>query len=527
MKIRSMLRNILSNWVAIIIVGITTFLLTPFLIHRLGNVEFGIWMLVSSICGYSGLLEFGLRATVQRYVARFRGLHDHDSLNQTFMTALAMTVATGVFIFISMLALAWVLPGFFGLTGQRQHDFTNLLIVLGASIGFGLVSMLFGTYLCGWQRFELYNLSGVTKVVTQAVLTVLVLDLGYGVVAMGAVTLAGTIFFLPVDWALARHVDPKLRIDWRLPSRVRARELLEFSVWMFLNSMGIRLRTFTDSIVIGRVLSVALIAPFSVAGRLMQYFDPIINSIVSPMLPVMSEYDGQGRRQELRDFFLKATKITTLVTLLIGSILVLDARLLLRIWVGEEFVSTYPLVLVLLVGYVFELAQRPSTTALVALGRHRALGSWTLGEGLANLVLSIYWGHMYGLMGVALGTTVPLVLVKLTLQPWYTLRMLGISARQYLTSSLLRPILVCLLFLGGSYWLMSRSPSAGILELGCTVAWQGLFFCVITWIVGLSSSERLQLRQRASSIISTLRVLEPGETRDRQTEPVEEIVNAG
>jgi O-antigen/teichoic acid export membrane protein len=526
MKIKSMLRNILSNWVAIIIVGITTFLLTPFLIHRLGNIEFGIWMLVSSICGYSGLLEFGLRATVQRYVARFRGLDDHDSLNQTFMTALAMTVATGVFIFVSMFSLAWVLPRFFGLAGQREHDFTSLLIVLGASIGFGLVSMLFGTYLCGWQRFELYNLSGVTKVVTQAILTVVVLRLGYGVVAMGVVTLAGTICFLPLDWSLARHVDPRLRIDWSLPTRARARELLEFSVWMFLNSMGIRLRTFTDSIVIGRVLSVALIAPFSVAGRLMQYFDPIINSIVSPMLPVMSEYDGQGRQQELRDFFLKATKITALVSLLIASILVLDARLLLRVWVGEEFVSTYPLVLILLAGYVFELAQRPSTTALVALGRHRALGSWTLGEGLANLLLSVYWGHTYGLIGVALGTTVPLVVVKLTLQPWYTLRMLGISTREYLVSSLLRPILVCVLFLGGGYWLMSPSAS-GIFELGFTVAWQGLLFCAITWMVGLSSSEKSQVRERCLAVISTLRMPEPAKTPTREAEPVEEIVNVG
>jgi O-antigen/teichoic acid export membrane protein len=279
--------------------------------------------------------------------------------------------------------------------------------------------------------------------------------------------------------------------------------------------------------VIAIVLNVALIAPFSVAGRLMQYFEPIINSIVSPMLPVMSQYEGQGRRRELRDFFLQATKVTTLVTLFIGSILVLDSKLLLRVWVGEEFVSTYALVVILLIGYVFELAQRPSTTALVALGCHRALGGWTLGEGLANLVLSIYWGHLYGLVGVALGTTVPLVVVKLTLQPWYTLNKLGISAREYLQTSVIRPVLVCLLFLGSSHWMMSSARTSGFLELGLTVTWQALLFCLITWTVGLNPVERIQLRTRCRAMSSRLTLVEPAETKNVVTKQSEDLVNVG
>ncbi|HEY3975193.1 MAG TPA: oligosaccharide flippase family protein [Candidatus Sulfotelmatobacter sp.] len=522
-----MLKNIFSNWIAIVVVGAIAFLLTPFLIHHLGNVEFGLWVLVGSISGYSGLLEFGLRATLQRYVARYRGVNDRAALNQIFMTALALTLCIGVLIFVIMLPFAWVLPGFFGLSGERAHDFTLLIVLMAISIPVSLVMLLLGTYVCGWQRFDLYNLISVARSVMHALLIVVVLRHGYGVVALGVLSIVATAGLLPLDWLMVRHVDPELRLDWRLATPAKARELLEFSVWMFLNSTGIRLRTFTDSIVIGRVLNVALIAPFSVAGRLMQYFDPIINSMVSPMLPVMSGYEGQGRRRELRQFFLQATKITTLMTFLIGSILVLDSRLLLRVWVGEEFVSTYTLVLILLVGYVFELAQRPSTTALVALGCHRALGGWTLGEGLANLVLSIYWGHKYGLVGVALGTTVPLVIVKLTLQPWYTLRKLGVTARDYFGISLFRPVLVCLLFLAVCHWLMGSGPATGILGLGFTASWQGLLFGVITWMIGLSPVERTQARQRVSTIFATLGFAKAEEIDREAAEQANDLVNVG
>ena len=522
-----MLKNIFSNWIAIVVVGAIAFLLTPFLIHHLGNVEFGLWVLVGSISGYSGLLEFGLRATLQRYVARYRGLNDRAALNQVFMTALVLTLGIGVLILAVMLPLAWILPGFFGLVGQRAHDFTVLIVLMAISIPISLVVLLLGTYVCGWQRFDLYNLNSIVRSIVHAILVVVVLRHGCGVVALGVISIVATGGLLPLDLLIVRRVDPDLRLDLRLATRANARELLGFSVWMFLNSTGIRLRTFTDSIVIGRVLNVALIAPFSVAGRLMQYFDPIINSIVSPMLPVMSQYEGQGRRRELCAFFLQATKVTTLVTLLIGSILILDSKLLLRVWVGEEFVSTYALVVILLIGYIFELAQRPSTTALVALGCHRALGAWTLGEGVANLVLSIYWGHSYGLVGVALGTTVPLVIVKLTLQPWYTLSKLGLSPRRYLQTSVIRPVLVCLLFLASARWIMSSGPATGLLELGFTVTWQALLFCLITWTVGLNRVDRADMRTWCRAMTSKLKLVEPAKTKNAVAERSEDLVNVG
>jgi len=142
-------------------------------------------------------------------------------------------------------------------------------------------------------------------------------------------------------------------------------------------------------------------------------------------------------------------------------------------------------------------------------------------------VLSIYWGHLYGLVGVALGTTVPLVVVKLTLQPWYTLSKLGISPREYLQTSVIRPVLVCLLFLGSARWVMSSAPTNGFLELGFTAAWQALLFCIITWMVGLNPVERRQLHDRCRTKTSQLKLVEPTETKNVVAKQTEDLVNVG
>ena len=57
------------------------------------------------------------------------------------------------------------------------------------------------------------------------------------------------------------------RLNW-----LRVRELGAYSFYLILNTAGDYLRFYADSIVIARVISISLVTPFAVAGRLMEYF---------------------------------------------------------------------------------------------------------------------------------------------------------------------------------------------------------------------------------------------------------------
>ena len=68
-----MIRSICFNYIGMIITGLVGFLLTPVLIHSLGDYHYGMWILVASIVDYYGLADLGIRFTLQRHVARFKG----------------------------------------------------------------------------------------------------------------------------------------------------------------------------------------------------------------------------------------------------------------------------------------------------------------------------------------------------------------------------------------------------------------------------------------------------------------------
>ena len=65
------IKNVGSSWFALglnVLVGI---FLSPFILHRLGDAAFGLWVLIFSITGYYGIFDFGIRSLIVRYVSKY------------------------------------------------------------------------------------------------------------------------------------------------------------------------------------------------------------------------------------------------------------------------------------------------------------------------------------------------------------------------------------------------------------------------------------------------------------------------
>jgi len=269
-----------------------------------------------------------------------------------------------------------------------------------------------------------------------------------------------------------------------------------FSFYIFLTTVGDYLRGYTDSLVIGRWIGIAAITPFSVVVRLMEYFKQLMTAVIGPVMPAISELDAQQREGEIRHLFLRATRITALISLMVGAEFVLNGKGLLRFWLGEGFANVFPLLLVMTIGYVINFAQSPAVVLLIAKGRHKDLGWWSLAEGLANLLLSIYWATKYGLIGVAWGTVVPMVLSKLLVQPILVARHSSIRIPEYLVEGFGRPTLAFAIFLVFA-WLskpLFNMENAPIFVVKCI--WDASLFGAIAYWAGLQSQDRQRFMAR-------------------------------
>lgn len=256
-----------------------------------------------------------------------------------------------------------------------------------------------------------------------------------------------------------------------------------------LVQVGDYLRFYSDSAVIAAVLNVALITPFNVATRLIECFKSIVIAAGGPVLGTMTELDGTHSQNQLRELLLRSTRLLALLSILGGVLLLVDGRTLLQIWVGRDFVSAYPLLAVLAAAYIVNLATHPMLLIIIAKGQHGPLGGWTIAEGVINIGLSILWGRTYGLLGVAMGTIVPMLAVKLAIQPYYALKAAQIGTWKYLRGGLARPLLICMLFIVVARGIaIHTSPTLPLFVV--IVMAQVMSFLAITLLLGLTKAER-------------------------------------
>ena len=69
-RARRIAQNVLSNWLALAITTVVGFFLSPFVVHYLGNLTYGVWVIVMSLVAYMNLLDLGLRGAVTRFVSK-------------------------------------------------------------------------------------------------------------------------------------------------------------------------------------------------------------------------------------------------------------------------------------------------------------------------------------------------------------------------------------------------------------------------------------------------------------------------
>jgi O-antigen/teichoic acid export membrane protein len=491
----STVRNVLANWGGLAATTVVSLILTPLLINQLGSFYFGLWVLVGSVTDYYGLLDVGMRSTLFRFVTRCKGNNDRQGLNEVMSSALAIVLSISAVVMALTVAMIPWIPTFFAVGASARPEFQKVMAILGLTVALLFPSQLFGTYLSGSRRFDLYNFSTSGANVLKLLLTIIALRMGFGIIGVAVATLLSSLVNFATNLVMVRRLDPDLRFSTHHVSRSRIRELFSFSFFAFLISIGDYLRFFTDSIVIGRVLSVALITPFSIASRLISLLRHLLYGVAAPLQGMMGELDGAGRQEELKRFVLRSLRLTGVLTCVLVSLLALNGDWLIRRWIGEGFNDSYKLLLVLLVGYLLAMSQQPFADLLLIKGRHQLRGWWSIAEGFANLGLSIYWGHKYGLIGVALGTTVPMLAVQILFQPWYALYVSEISISDYLNESIFPPLTAFIGVIAAGFALRTLAHPVGLVSQFGVALVECLIALILGWILVGADDRQMMMRR--------------------------------
>jgi len=484
LKIRALI-NVVSSWGGLGVNIAVGFFVYPFILHHLGDEASGLWTLIYSFTGYYGIFDFGIRSSLIRYVSKFRATGDRDELTRLINTSLFTYTCVGLFLLILTTVGVFYVDRVFQIAANFSYDARILFLMVGYATALGFPLGISGGILEGLQRFDLINWSNIITTLLRAALIIYVLRHGLGLLSVALITVSLPLISSAI-LSMFAHRLLTISYGWKYVGWESLRQVARYSSVTFMIIVAARLRFKTDAVIIGSFLSAAAITHFVIGARLVDYASEVVSSMAQIFTPMSSHFHATGNYGQLRRIFVAGNRACALIMFPMTVAFVVMGKSVIEAWVGPRYLSSYVILLIVLIPTTFYEAQSTSNRLLFGMSLHRSLAYVVLLEGIANVILSVALIRPLGIVGDALGTAIPLLCTALFFLPRHMCRQLDIPVRRFIVDAYFFPIVLCvpmifaLVLMQRSFYAHHYPQLILNLSVGLAVYGVGLLWFVLT-----------------------------------------------
>lgn len=450
--IRQFFKNTFTSYVtAALSIGITL-VFTPYLISMLGKEKYGIWQLSFSLIGYMALANLGMKQSLVRYYSRYYATEDWDGVNGIYNAAVRIYAGLATVILILTPIVAFlILPNF-----QIEPDMFRTAQVVIITLGIAQTANLFFvpfSAIGGFHRFDISNYFRVGRAVLEPLTMVVVLELGRGLQTMAWAVLALTmVYWLSIN-AYRVRAFPKMALTLRKIESENYRLLFGYGIVAFLIMITSFMIYHTDNLVIGWFLSMEAVAVYAISSSITAKIRGVIGILAVPLVPTISHFEAHQDFGKIQTIYRKAMLYLYFIAAFVAVTVVFFGGPFIRLWIGEDFVDSIPVLKILMLGSAIAYPQLIANSILYGLSKHKIVFYVLLGEALCNLGLSVVLIHYLGIVGVAWGTTIPQLVIYSVVYPLAFRRVIGGKASQFYANAT-RSLLVAAVITAPAAWVM-------------------------------------------------------------------------
>ena len=393
------------SYLNLIFTNITGLLLTPFVIHALGDKEYGLYTLIGAFVGYLSVLDLGLNNAIIRYVAQYRVQKDEKSQENFLATSLIIYCAIAVLLTVLGSLFYFNLDYFFSksLTIEELHKAKIMLIILVFNIAFTLPGGAFTGICSGYEKFIFPRILSILKVIIRTITLIFILHFGsnsIGVVVLD--TIVNLVFILTTIWYTFFKLKVKIKLhQWDFSF---VKEIFKYSFWIFLFALVYQFQWRTGQVILGSTTNTTIVAIFGVGVMLGVYFTTFGNIINSLLLPkaVQAVYNNVSN-EVLTDQMIKVGRISYLLLIYVFGAFLLTGQDFIKLWIGELYLPAYWIALSIMAVYIVPIAQGYSHAILDAKKMLRFKSLTFLLFSIIGAVLGYFLSKKYGMYGMISG----------------------------------------------------------------------------------------------------------------------------
>lgn len=399
---------------------IINLLYTPLMIRILGQSEYGLYQTVSSTISILSILSLGFNAGYVRFFAKYKAKDDQESIFKLNGLFLIVFSVIGVVALICGMFLTFHLDMVFasGLTQKEYRIATVLMFLLTINLAETFFMTVFQMIITANERFVILKLIGMLRTVLSPLLTIPLLLMGYGSVAIVLITIMisfisdGACFFY-VKYIL------KQKFIFHHFEKGLFRSVLIYTSFIAINIIVDQINQNIDKVLLSRYKGTSATAVYSVAFTLYSLYQTLSCSVSNVFIPrihgivAKTENNIVEQKEKLTTIFIKVGRIQYLILGLIATgIIFFGKEFIINFWAGSGYEDSYYVALLLILPGTIPLVQNLGIEIQRAENKHQFRSILYLFMALVNLGLSIVLCQKYGAIGSAIGTAISYILAN-------------------------------------------------------------------------------------------------------------------
>jgi O-antigen/teichoic acid export membrane protein len=291
----------------------------------------------------------------------------------------------------------------------------------------------------GMQRMDKQNSIEITMSVLNVVGTVCFLEAGFGIFGLALNAFINAVMMIGLSFATVKRAVPKLSLGWYFDGKL-LREMFGYGTKISISRIGNLICFQADKLIVSRVLGLAAVSFYEVAARLTSFMRAVPLVMLSALIPATSELGARKDDVKIERTYLIISKYIAILTVAAVAFLLLDAKSLVRLWLGDSFDQSAFLIQILAIGYGANILGGAASQIGAGVGRPEFDMHSTILLSIVNPILSFLLVRRFGAPGAAAGTSIALVTAAAYLLLVFHRKYLGTSLWSVLEAIYVRPI---------------------------------------------------------------------------------------
>lgn len=314
-------------------------LLVRFSLQLLSEIEYGIWLTISSMIAWFGFLDVGLGHGLRNKFAEAKAKGEDKKARIYVSTTYFILSIIAVTFFVIFLAINHFLPWskILNVEAGMNAQLSLLAIIVFGSFSFNFVARLITIIILADQKpaiRDAINFSGkVFVVIAIYILLKLKIDslIYVGLAYTGfplLVLIFSTFYFFLTKYS---YYKPAIKfVDFRY-----FKDLMNLGVKFFILQIGAIVLIATDNIIITQIFSPKEVTPYQVANKYFSLVLILYLLILAPLWSTVTEAFKKNELNWIKGTIRKYLKLSLIFTVII-FIMILVSDFFYKIWLGND-----------------------------------------------------------------------------------------------------------------------------------------------------------------------------------------------